>query len=133
VGEGGRAMIALLLSFGWNWLLVPLVVWFLNGLRKVIFLPHIKLISALTFKDEEDVEHIRIEIDRRQWWPPFSMVRETWTSMPHKDRWFPWWIRLSDGSDCSDESDKRLYRLYEANRLENSRLDAIINGEGETK
>lgn len=78
------------LSFGWNWLLVPVLVWFLNGLRKATLNQRTRLVSA-----HEAGGVLRLEIDRQEMLPPWRTVRETWITS--KLEMHEAWTRLSDG------------------------------------
>jgi hypothetical protein len=81
-------MTAFLLSFGWNWLLVPVAIWFLNGLRKAFLNPRIKV---LTFTKVPD--GYLVNLNRQQLLPPWLMRQETWLV----DRYRPSATREGDG------------------------------------
>lgn len=72
-------MTAWLLSFGWNWLLVPVAIWFLNGLRKAFLNPRIKLHLMTKVKDGEYF----LEVTRQELLPPWRQLRETWLLHAH--------------------------------------------------
>lgn len=73
-------MTAWALSFGWNWMLVPVAIWFLNGLRKALLNPRIRL-HAMT---KAGNGHL-VVVTRQELLPPWRQLRETWflTKHPH--------------------------------------------------
>lgn len=73
-------MTAWALSFGWNWLLAPVAVWFLNGLRKAFLNPRIKL-HLVT----KTVGGHFVEVTRQQLLPPWKQLRETWFVTGHPE------------------------------------------------
>lgn len=67
-------MTAWLLSFGWNWLLVPVAIWWLNGLRKVWLLPRIRVLEVSKFSGGGQL----VRIERQELVPPWRLLKETW-------------------------------------------------------
>jgi hypothetical protein len=64
---------AWLLSFGWNWLLVPIGIWFARGLWLATQRPWLT-IKSITMAGREYI----VEVDRQQQLPPWISVRECW-------------------------------------------------------
>jgi hypothetical protein len=71
-------MTAWALSFGWNWLLVPVAIWFVNGLRKAALNPRIRLHSFT----RAGKGHL-VEVTRQELLPPWRQLRETWFLHEH--------------------------------------------------
>lgn len=70
-------MTAFILSLGWNWLLVPVAIWFLNGLRKALTNPRIKLITHTRVGSAHSDTFI-VDLRRQQLLPPWRNVHESW-------------------------------------------------------
>jgi hypothetical protein len=68
-----------LLSFGWNWLLVPVAIWFLRGVYRAMATPRVKLI---TFTEVKAL--YLVDIKRQQLLPPWRCVHETWLVDPYR-------------------------------------------------
>lgn len=101
-------------------------IWFLNGLRKVIFLPRYRLLDCKEVGFSDGM-HWRIEIERRRWVPPFDIVREIWVSFPCRhNRRFPFWVRLGDGSQCSTRQDERLYDMCRAAQVNDVHTESLL-------
>jgi hypothetical protein len=66
-------MTAFLLRFGWNWLLIPVAIWFANGLRKVITIPRIQYVSHAKVG-----ANYLVTVKRQSLLPPWSRPTETW-------------------------------------------------------
>ncbi len=75
-----------LLSFGWNWLLVPVAIWFLNGLRKAVLLPRVKYCSHTNTSGG-----VLARVRRQERLPPWRNLEEEWLLLPHVA------VRSSDG------------------------------------
>jgi hypothetical protein len=82
-------MTAWLLSFGWNWLLVPVAAWFLNGLRKALFVPRVRLLQHT-----KSGPGFLVTLRRQQLLPPWQNLTETWYVLEAK-------------KDCVREGDGR--------------------------
>ena len=78
-------MTAWILSFGWNWALVPVVAWFIHGVWKALYRPRVKLLdyvqvpgtkSRNSYGDE--VWEYLVTLNRQQLLPPWRNLQETW-------------------------------------------------------
>jgi hypothetical protein len=87
------------ISFGWNWLLIPVAVWFAFGLRRALKNPRIKYLDHV----EVGSNHI-ISIRRQQWLPPWQQVDESWHVMQYEDHYHTVLTREGDGLIYSNES-----------------------------
>ena len=92
-----------ILSFGWNWALVPVAIWFARGIWVAYLRPELKYLSHTSFtkkvdfiSDEErennarypslypkrpggyDVSFSLITIKRQELLPPWRLLDETW-------------------------------------------------------
>lgn len=67
-------MTGFLLSFGWNWLLIPAAIWFANGLRKALLNPRIKYVSHTPAAKHGKLVTLR----RQELLPPWRLLDETW-------------------------------------------------------
>lgn len=73
-------MTAFLLSFGWNWLLAPVAIWFLNGLRKALVNPRLQ-VHTMT----KAGKFYFLDVTRQQLLPPWQQKRETWLLHDHPE------------------------------------------------
>lgn len=62
------------LSFGWNWVLVPVAIWFVNGLRKALLNPRVKYCSHTSAGHLGKLVIVR----RQELLPPWRTLDETW-------------------------------------------------------
>jgi len=67
-------MTAWLLSFGWNWLLVPVGFWFLRGLWRAVSKPRIKYRSHTKVGKSGHL----LDVYRQELLPPWRNLEETW-------------------------------------------------------
>ena len=102
---------------------ITFTIWFLNGLRKVIFLPQLKLISFEEWKTSEHGLMIkRVDLIRQTYLPPFHTVKETWSTENGYDSH---WTRIPDGrTDSAIESN--IQKVVYAHLLEQKHLDKVI-------
>lgn len=96
-------MTAWSLSFGWNWLLVPVAIWFLRGVLVALYRPRVRIISFREASVQARpttcfhcikgaYESFLVDIERQRLLPPWLMCRETW---------------LVTGNTCIREGDGR--------------------------
>lgn len=91
-------MTAWVSSFGWNWLLVPVAAWFLNGLRKAALKPRVRLLS---YSKAGGVH--RLEVERQELLPPWRTLKEVWISTnPNVHE--PWRRAVDGWRPCSGYS-----------------------------
>lgn len=67
-----------IISFGLNWALVPVAVWFLYGLKKVLLNPWFKLNFVTKTKNG-----YFLNVTRQEFLPPWRQVKETWLLCKH--------------------------------------------------
>ncbi len=67
-------MTSWLISFGWNWLLVPVAIWFLSRLYAVLLNPRIKYVTH----SKATGSKYFLTVNRQNRLPPWLNVQETW-------------------------------------------------------
>lgn len=80
-----------LLSFGWNWLLVPVGIWFLNGARKALLKPRVRYLSHSDVSSRGSL----VTVERQELLPPWRTLIETYLV---RSGHYP--VRESDGHIC---------------------------------
>ena len=97
-------MTSWLLSFGWNWLLVPVAIWFLRGVYVAWARPRLKYLSHTKTKCG-----IIVRLERQELLPPWRMRTEEWVLTEANN--YPC-TRLSDGYTVMDCMDHRGWGLW---------------------
>ena len=108
-------MTAFLLSFGWNWLLVPVALWFLRGVWRACLLPRVKYLSHTNVPRHG----VMIRLRRQERLPPFRSLDETRLLAGATA------VRDSDGYTCREHGDDgTLYRYLKGLRVISDARDA---------
>lgn len=97
-------MTAWLLSFGWNWLLVPVVIWFAHGICVAWARPRLTYCSHTKTK-----VGIIVRLKRQELLPPWRELDEEWVLTNERNHTC---TRLTDGYSVADVIDCRGFGLW---------------------
>lgn len=87
------------ISFGLNWLLIPVGIWFALGLRRALRNPRIQYVDH----SEVGNNHL-ITIRRQEWLPPWRNLTETWHVINYSYHYDTILTREGDGLIYSNAS-----------------------------
>ncbi len=102
-------MTSWIFSFGWNWLLGPVAIWFLNGLRKAVLKPRVRYLSHSIVGSDA-----LVTIERQELLPPWRTLVESYLVRPGHHP-----CRESDGHTCKSIMDNDTTGLGE-------RIEAVL-------
>jgi hypothetical protein len=74
---------AWLLSFGWNWVLIPAAAWFARGVYIAWTRPWLKCVSVSKLKGDRAL----VTVMRQERLPPWRRIEETWYVGTRQDMW----------------------------------------------
>lgn len=115
---------ALLIAFGWKWLLVPVGIWLLNGLRKALLHPWIRFLDF-----SETSLGVLVTVVRQEHLPPWRQLTETYLLPPEKDAFV---TREVDGYVCSYEGKhsalgRRLRAAFRVAKARKMETDGLVS------
>lgn len=123
-------MIWIVLKYG----LIAFAVWFLNGLRKVIFNQRIKLVSfdkfTLKSKSDGNLSCIKAVVKRQTYFPPFAVLEEEYIYDSNRtnkdyDYWDLWTSK--SGRILTMEETNSLQSQIRFKEVDNAHTEKVLN------